>query len=403
MGEQLHKRLPKEFVGEVLEAFNERQLTEERACELLGIKRARFYRLRRRWLRDTRRKGEFSLWNRKESRFHTFSEEVQEWLHQELTYIRSEADVYRGRFNFAFLAEQAEKEFQRAFQRNSIRLFALRHGYYHALPEEKEKVYTRFEVSGPGVLFQHDSSHHVWLPRTERRHPLIFTEDDYSRRVVGAKIVEMESSWEHLSVLRKVIESYGRPLAYYVDNHSIFRYVGYTSRHYAYVKGPDEGEIQFKRALSSLGVGLIYTGKGEAQAKGKIEKRFDYLQRRLPLLCERYNVTNPKDAQPILEDLLGYYNNCREHQETGEVPTKRWEKAIQEGRGKLTPLDNAIDPDEVFSIHLPRSVKKDGTLTFKGKEYRVGRFRGEEVTVCFIPQVKIMIYKGKDKLAEYHL
>jgi hypothetical protein len=28
-------------------------------------------------------------------------------------YIRTEADVYRGRFNFAFLAELAEKEFQR--------------------------------------------------------------------------------------------------------------------------------------------------------------------------------------------------------------------------------------------------------------------------------------------------
>jgi hypothetical protein len=148
---------------------------------------------------------------------------------------------------------------------------------------------------------------------------------------------------------------------------------------------------------------LIYTGKGEAQAKGKIEKRFDYLQRRLPPLCERYNVTKPKDAQPILEDLLGYYNDCREHQETGEVPSKRWEKAIQEGRGKLTALNNGIDLDEVFSIHVPRSVKKDGTLTFKGKEYKIGRFRGEEVMVCFIPQVKIMIYKGKDKLVEYHL
>lgn len=403
MGEQLHKRLPKEFVEEVLEAFNERRLTEERACELLGIRRARFYRLRRRWLRDTRRKGGFSLWNRKESRFHTFPEEVEDWLHQELTYIRSEADVYRGRFNFAFLAEQAEKEFQRVFQRNSIRLFALRHGYYHALPEEKEKVYTRFEVSGPGVLFQHDSSHHVWLPKTGRRHPLILTEDDYSRRVVGSKIVEEESSWEHLSVSRKVMESYGRPLAYYVDNHSIFRYVGYTSRHYSYVKGPDEGEIQFKRALTSLGIGLIYTGKGEAQAKGKIEKRFDYLQRRLPPLCERHNITKPKDAQPILEDLLGYYNDCREHQETGEIPSKRWEKAIQEGRGKLTPLKSNIDLDEVFSIHVSRSVKKDGTVTFKGREYKIGRFPGEQVTVCFVPQVKIMIYKGKDKVGEYHL
>ena len=55
MGQQLHKRLTKEFAEEVLEAFNETRLAEEKACEPLGINRARFYRLRRRWLRNTRK------------------------------------------------------------------------------------------------------------------------------------------------------------------------------------------------------------------------------------------------------------------------------------------------------------------------------------------------------------
>lgn len=272
MVKQIHKRLSKEFVEEVLEAFNKGRVTEERACELLGVKRARLYKLRKRWLRSRIRGEEFLLWGRKDSRFHIFPEEVGGWLHKELKYIRTEADIYRGRFNFAFLAELAEKEFGRIFPRNSIRLFALRHGYYHALPEEKAKVYTRFETSGPGVLYQHDTSHHLWLPLTGERHALILTEDDYSRKVVGGRIVGIESTWEHFVLTRGIIEGYGRPLAYYVDNHSIFRFVGYTSRHYKYLKGSDEGEIQFKRALQCLGIGLIYTGKGEAQAKGKIRE-----------------------------------------------------------------------------------------------------------------------------------
>lgn len=403
MGQQIHKRFLKEFVEEVLEAFNEGRATEERACELLGIKRTRFYELRKRWLRCRLRGEEFRLWDRRESKFHTFPEQVEGWLHRELKYIRTEADVYRGRFNFAFLAEMAEREFRREFHRNSIRLFALRHGYYHALPEEKAKVYTRFETSGPGVLYQHDTSHHLWLPLTGKRHALILTEDDYSRKVLGGKIVEDESTWEHLSLTRGMIERYGKPLAYYVDNHSIFRFVGYTSRHYKYLKGPDEGEIQFKRALSSLGIGLIYTGKGEAQAKGKIEKRFDYFQRRLPYLCEKHKITKVEDAQLILDDLMGYYNDCREHQETGEIPTERWNKGIREGKGRLKPLDDIIDLNWVFSIHDTRHVKKDGTISFKGREYRVGRYPGEEVTVCVIPEAKIMIYKGVDKLCEYYL
>jgi len=400
---QIHKRHSPEFVEEVLEAFNEKRMPEEMACELLGIKRARLYRLRRDWLRDRRRGEAFRLWNRPRSDFHRFSEEIEDWLHEELHYIRNGAEIYRGRFNFAFLGESAEKAFGRGFDRSVLRRFALRHGYYHALPEEKEKVYIRFETSGPGVLFQHDSSHHAWLPVTRRKHWLILTEDDYSRVVVGGKLVEEESSWDHLLLTREVVQRYGRPLAYYVDNHSIFRYVGYTSRHYRYVKGPDQGEIQFKRALASLGVGLVYTEKGAAQAKGKIEKRFDYLQRRLPPLCERYKIIKTLDAQPILEDLLSYYNDRREHQETEEIPSKRWEKAVSEGKSKLKPLNDTIDLDWVFSLHDTRSVRKDGTIMVKGKEYKVGRFPGQDVTICLIPKMKLMIYKGQTKLGEYHL
>jgi len=113
------------------------------------------------------------------------------------------------------------------------------------------------------------------------------------------------------------------------------------------LKGADEGEIQLKRGLESLETGLIDTGKGEAQGKGEIEKRFDYLQRRLPPLCERYKIMKTQKAQPILEDLLGYYNDCREHQETGEIPSKRWERTNSQGKmisGKIILCQYCLRP-----------------------------------------------------------
>lgn len=403
MGERLHKRLSVEFVVEVLEAFNKQEITEKIACELLGIKRARLYKLRKQWLRHRLRGGRFLLWNRKESEFHRFPEEVEEWLHKELKYIRTKADVYRGKFNFAFLSEMAEREFQREFQRNSIRLFALRHGYYHALPEEKSKVYTRFETSGPGVLFQHDTSHHLWIPYLEERQSVILTQDDYSRKVLGAVILERETAAAHLSLTRQVVERYGLPFAYYVDNHSIFRFVERESRHYKYIAGESEAEVQFKRALNSIGVGLIYTGEGKGAAKGKVEKRFDYFQRRLPYLCEKKKIKTIKEAQTELDELVGFYNDCRVHQETGEIPSKRWDKAVEEGKGKNRPLNDSIDLDRVFSVHYERTIQKDGTLSFYGRQYKVGRYPGQRVTVCLISDKKIMFYKGIDKICEYHL
>jgi transposase InsO family protein len=402
MRERIHKRLPVEFVQEVLDSFNQHRISEKEAMDLLGVKRSRLHQLRKRWLFKNR-KNPFRLWRRVDNAFHVISSEVAQWLDKELRYIRQEAETFRGRFNFAFLAEEAQKRFDRPFSRNSFRLYALKKGYYHALPEEKAKVYTRFETSGPGALFQHDSSHHLWLPSTGRKQYLILTKDDYSRRVVGTRIVEAESSFEHLQTVRKTITIDGIPLAYYLDNHSIFRFVLHQGVHVKYKLQEDQGEIQFRRALSSLGVGMIYTGKRQAQAKGKVEKIFDYFQRRLPYLCEKYKVKDCAEAQKILDDLVSYYNDQRIHEETREIPTKRWQQAIDQGKGKLRPLEPSVDLDKVFSIHLKRVVRKDGSIMFMGKKWSIGCPQGTPVTLCLIPNVKFTVYKEDKKLLEVHL
>lgn len=100
---------------------------------------------------------------------------------------------------------------------------------------------------------------------------------------------------------------------------------------------------------------------------------------------------------------MSYYNDERVHQETEEIPSKRWDRAMKEGKGKLRGLDGSIDLDWVFSHHYERTVKKDGTLSFNGRRYKVGRYPREKVTVCLILDKKLMIYKGIDKICEYHL
>jgi transposase InsO family protein len=402
MRERIHKRLPVAFVKEVLDCFNGHRISEKEAMGLLGIGRSRLHQLRKKWLLRSKKRP-FGLWQRRENAFHVISEEVSEWLDRELHYIQKEAETFRGKFNFAFLAEEAEKRFHRSFSRNSFRLYALKKGYYHALPEEKGKVYTRFETSGPGALFQHDSSYHLWLPSTRRKQYLILTKDDYSRRVVGVRLVEVETSFEHLQSVKQTVTAYGIPLAYYLDNHSIFRFVLHQGVHVRYKLREDEGESQFRRALSSLGIGMIYTGKRQAQAKGKVEKIFDYFQRRLPYLCEKHKVKDCVEAQKILEDLVSYYNDQRIHEETREIPTKRWQQAINNGKGKLRAPEPSVDLKKVFSIHLQRKARKDGSIMFMGKKWSIGYPEGTPITLCFIPNVKFMVYKEDKKLWEVHL
>jgi len=398
---QLHKRLPQAFVESVLEQFNQHAISEAKATQLLQVSRARLYALRKRWLDCQRRRQPFSLYARLGRTHPTYSEEEAAFLREQLAYIQNQATLYRGQFNFAFLAEEAQKRFGHPFHRNSLRRFAIREGYYHPPPSKPPRSYVRFQMAEVGALYQHDTSTHLWIPALGRNIDLILTEDDHSRLIVGAQLVNKESSFAHLCVVRASLERYGLPLAYYVDNHAIFRWVAHDGVHQHCSFATDEVDPQFKRALESLDIGVIYAS--HASSKGKIEKRFDYFQRRLPLLCEKYQVTQLQDAQTILSDLMDYYNERRVHAETEQIPRERWQQAMTSGRVALRAVPEDLDWDYPFSLHQTRKVRKDGTISFEGVHYPVDRYRGSEVTVCLIPEQKLMVYKGDEKLAEYRL
>ena len=403
MSPQLQKRLPKSFVEGILEAFNDHRISEEKAYEKLGVRRARLYKLRNRWLQCVLWKRPFEIQGRQKSAFHKLPEKEGLWLHEELAFILRKADVYRDRFKFAVLAEEAEKVFRHPFHRETLRYFALRHGYYRARPEEKKKVFVRFETPGPWFLFQHDCFQHQWVPAFSSYQYLILTKDDYSRLFVEAQLFEKERSFEHLTVARKSVERYGRPQAYYVDQHKIFRFVQHHSVHVQYHIGQDEAEVQFKRALRMLDIGLIYTEEGSPEAKGKVEKAFDYFQRRVPYLCERHKVRDVAESQKIVEDVSNFYNEQRVHLETEEVPRKRWDEAIKAGKGKLRPLDPGTNLDLVFSLYYERTVKKDATFSFRGKKYKLRHLAGMRVTMGLIPGRKLLVIKDGQRAAEFPL
>ena len=108
-----------------------------------------------------------------------------------------------------------------------------------------------------------------------------------------------------------------------------------------------------------------------ALSKGKIEKFFDYAQRRVPYLCERYKITSLTKANKILKDEIAYYNDYHIHAETEEIPNKRWQKALQEGRSFLKPISSGVSMDITFGLHCDRAVKGDGTISFAGRFWKI--------------------------------
>lgn len=294
---------------------------------------------------------------------------IQRLLSREINYIKNESEFFKGHINFSHLAEECLKHTRKRMHRNSLRRWAIRQGLYTPGTDKTGKAFIRFEMGGIGMLFQHDSSLHIWAPHMGIKHTLIMTVDDHSRFIVGARLVDEDTAWWHLRVLRETVETYGCPLAYFVDNHAIFTPNTHTN-------------AQFSRVLQALHIDLKHARQQHPEAKGKIEKLFDYFQRRVPQLCERKKVTTLVEANRVLQEVVDFYNRFHLHESIQETPLTRWKRALKEHRSYLKPIDYDGSLDLLFGLHFLRSVRKDGRLQFGGLQWQLDRApRYGQVTV----------------------
>jgi len=100
---QIHKRLPKDFVEDVIRTFCEEKISREQACELLGLSKAQFYRWREKHSAFNKKGEEFKLYNRESKPTQFFPKEVQDFLHEELYYITRCEGRFKNKFNFSHL------------------------------------------------------------------------------------------------------------------------------------------------------------------------------------------------------------------------------------------------------------------------------------------------------------
>src|SRR5262249_27706899 len=146
---------------------------------------------------------------------------------------------------------------------------------------------------------------------------LITSLDDFSRFILYAALLKKESSWTHIASLQTVFLKYGLPFSYYVDSHAIFRFVkGRDELSYKNHLLTDQADPQWKQVLDDCGVKVIYALS--PQAKGKIERPYQWIQDRLVRTCVRHNVTDIRQARPFLAQEIQRYNFRQRHSTTLE-------------------------------------------------------------------------------------
>ena len=363
---QLHKRFTSEQVKKLLGRYLENEIERPYIQEILGIKRRRFFLLLKHYKENPQH---FTVEYRRTKAPRTISPMIEQNILKELSIdkkIIQNKEIPLRSYNYSFVKDRLRGTYHQKVSLPTIIDRAKKHGFYLKKPKKTahdREVLTRYV----GELIQHDASHHLWAPASREKWYLITSLDDYSRFMLYATLLKQETSWSHILALQTVILRYGLPYAYYVDSHSIFRFVrGRDSLWYKHHLLTDETTPQWKQVLQDCNVKVTYALS--PQAKGKMERPYGWLQDRLIRTCVREDVKEINHAQRVLNHELYRYNHQQLHSTTQEIPYLRFQKALKENQSlfrefTIKPpyqsvkdifcfrMDRTIDPYRRISIH----------------------------------------------------
>ena len=313
-------------------------------------------------------------------------------------------------YNYTYVQQLLADTYDEKVSVPTVITIAKKHGFF--LPKRERKAHDR-EVATHyvGELLQHDASHHLFAPYAGEKWYLLTTLDDYSRMLLYARLIKQETTWAHIVALQHVCVARGIPMCYYVDNHSIFRFVqGRDSRWRKHNLLTDDADPQWKQVLQDLRVRVTYALS--AEAKGKIERPYRWLQDRLVRTCARERITRIEEAQEVLEQEEQRYNHRQVHSTTGEIPIIRFERALRENQSLFRefkipyPFQSLKD---IFCFRLKRTVDGYRTISVDNLKLRVHNTPlHHEVELRITPNGQPGLCEAriwyKDKLTDvYHL
>lgn len=403
---QLHKRLDDEIARRIFSQYDSKQLTLPAGLAQLGLKRAQFFALLARFRENP---TDFSIRYQRPARklINADTEKkIKKELLKEKAMIEDKTLPIRH-YNYSAVKDLLKEKYDIEVSLPTIIARAREHEC--CLPKKPRSLHTREILTNyVGELIQHDSSHHRWSPYVEEFWTGITSLDDYSRLILYGDLFENETSWAHISSLESVVLGCGCPLKYYTDQHSIFRYV--RSRdgqlHQRLTKFTDDIDPQFKQVLKDLHIEPVYALS--PQAKGKIERPYQWLQDRTVRRCAKDRVVKFSEVRQIFLEEIKRYNTRQVHSTTKEIPILRFERAVKEGRTMFRPF--AVPKPfesikDIFCFRTKRMVNYYQKISLHNLVFDVPKVKPQqEVMVRLRPepetgQATVRIWHGQELVA----
>jgi transposase len=371
----IHKKFTADQVKVLFKAYEGGHISRTEIENTLGIGKTRFFALLKQYREHS---DSFSIDYQRASKPRLSSadeEKIQAALRREKELVEDK-ELPISSYNYAALTDRLKKAGVTVSTTTIIKR-AIQQDCY--LPKKKKKDRHDREVitNAVGDLIQHDASIHKWSPYVEDKWTLITSLDDHSRMLMYADFVESETSWAHIQSAQYLMQHFGIPHRYYVDNLRVFRFVQHRDSVWKnMVLGTDDVNTQWRQVLALMKTDVIYALS--PQAKGKIERPYRWLQDRIVRTCALDHITSLADARAVLREEVHRYNYLQVHSTTGEIPALRFEKAKDESRSLFRPFalpQPFTTVKDVFCIRHKRTADGYRKITLAGHSFQIPKIQ----------------------------
>jgi transposase InsO family protein len=377
--------LPEVRMARVLDAIASHRagrLSCVEAGELLGLSERHFRRLRDAY----EDRGEEGLLDRRRGRV-----SPRRVLDEEATWM---AEMFKTRyfdFRIKHFHEQIVgrpmangKPFRRSYSwtKTALQLRGL------TTKAPKRGVHRRKRERRPlrGMMLFQDGSKHAWLGQGPDL-DLIVTLDDASSAITSMFLCAEEGTASSFRGLSETIRVHGLFSSFYTDRGS-----HYFTTPKAGAKVDKTQPTQVGRALKQLNIEHI--ASYSPQARGRIERLWDTLQKRLPPLLRVNGITTMEAANTWLAEVYINQHNARFSVESEE-----------EGTAFIPYVG---DLDNILCVENERVAGLDNTVRYEGRCLQIPpnrnrhHFAKATIRVLEYPDGEIALFHGPREIARFH-
>lgn len=291
--DELLKMSTKEITRlEVMQRVKDKRLRQKEAAILLGLSIRQVKRLWRKY-RKQAAKGLMSARRGKASNNRLDAGVVQEAL-----------DLIKKKyadFGPTLAHEKLLEVDHMRLSRESVRKLMIEEGIWKPRRAKQPTVHQLRERRACfGELIQIDGSDHAWFEERGERCTLLVFIDDATGQLVELWFVPQETFFAYAEAARHYFERSGKPVAFYSDQHSIFRV------NTPQPLGTTNGLTQFGRAMQEVDIQILCAHS--PQAKGRVERVIQTLQDRLVKELRLRHLSTLETANAFLPEFREDFN-----------------------------------------------------------------------------------------------